>query len=284
MTTEPPLPAAEPEERESLAELVGEELEQILPFRARALQALNSLGGCFVLAGRALVRAWQRPVDLKALIYQVESLGVRSLSIGSFTAIFAGLVICLQFGFFLGRFGVAHTVGKVAVLTIFRELGPVLTALTVGSRIGSGIAAELGSMNVTEQLDAIRALGADPVKKLVSPRLWACIIVLPLLTVLADVMGMAAGALVVDFEYHIPLVQFYESALDTVNLKDFFSGVGKAVVFGAIVGAVGCYQGFRVTGGTEGVGRATTETVAVASVSVLVADFFLTKILLLVLS
>jgi phospholipid/cholesterol/gamma-HCH transport system permease protein len=271
-------------EPESLAELVSEELGQILPFKARAMGAISQLGGCCVLAGRALVRAWRRPVDIPALIYQVESLGVRSLSIGSFTAVFAGLVICLQFGFFLSRFGVGHTVGKVAVLTIFRELGPVLTALTVGSRVGSGIAAELGSMKVTEQLDAIRALGADPVKKLVSPRIWACIIVLPLLTVLADVMGMAAGAAVVNFEYHIPLVQFYESALDTVNLKDFFSGVGKAVVFGAIVGAVGCYQGFRVAGGTEGVGRATTETVAVSSVSVLVADFFLTKMLLLVLT
>ncbi len=276
--------ASEPEEHESIAGLVGEELEQLLPFRRRAMNALDALGGCFLLAGRALVRGLRPPLELGALFYQVESLGVRSLSIASFTAVFAGLVICLQFGFFLGRFGVGHTVGKVAVLTIFRELGPVLTALTVGSRVGSGIAAELGSMNVTEQLDAIRALGADPVKKLVSPRLWACIIVLPLLTVLADVAGMAAGAAVVDFEYHIPLVQFYESALDTVDLKDFFSGVGKAVVFGAIVGAVGCYQGFRVTGGTEGVGRATTETVAVASVAVLVADFFLTKLLLLVLA
>ena len=272
-----------PLEPGSLAELVGEELGQILPFKARAVRALRELGGCFTLAGRGLWRGMRPPVDVGALVYQVESLGARSLSIATFTAVFGGLVICLQFGFFLGRFGVAHTVGKVAVLTIFRELAPVLTALTVGARIGSGIAAELGSMNVTEQLDAIRALGADPVKKLVAPRIWACIIVLPLLTVLADVMGMVAGAAVVNFEYHIPLIQFYESALDTVNLKDFFSGAGKAVVFGAIVAGVGCYQGFRVTGGTEGVGRATTETVAVSSVAVLLADFFLTKFLLLVL-
>jgi phospholipid/cholesterol/gamma-HCH transport system permease protein len=282
VSPEPPLPA--PAEPESLAELVSEELGQILPFKARAERAIRALGECFTLGGRAFVRGWQPPIDLGALVYQVESLGVRSLSIASFTAVFGGLVICLQFGFFLGRFGVAHTVGKVAVLTIFRELGPVLTALTVGSRIGSGIAAELGSMNVTEQLDAIRALGADPVKKLVSPRLWACIIVLPLLTVLADVMGMVAGAAVVNFEYHIPLIQFYESALDTVDLKDFFSGVTKSVVFGAIIGGVGCYQGFRVSGGTEGVGRATTETVAIASVAVLLADFVMTKILLLVLA
>lgn len=278
-------PAKAPVEREeSLAGLVSEELSQILPFKARAERAIRELGGCFVLGWRGLIRLWKPPVDIPSLVYQVESLGARSLSIATFTAVFGGLVICLQFGFFLGRFGVAHTVGKVAVLTIFRELAPVLTALTVGSRIGSGIAAELGSMNVTEQLDAIRALGADPVRKLVSPRMWACIIVLPLLTVLADVMGMVAGALVVFYEYHIPLVQFYQSALDTVDLKDFFSGVGKAVVFGAIVGAVGCYEGFRVTGGTEGVGRATTQTVAVASVAVLLADFFLTKILLVVLS
>ena len=281
MRSDPQVPA--PLEPGSLAELVGEELGQILPFKARALRALRELGGCFTLAGRGLWRGVRPPVDVGALVYQVESLGARSLSIATFTAVFGGLVICLQFGFFLGRFGVAHTVGKVAVLTIFRELAPVLTALTVGARIGSGIAAELGSMNVTEQLDAIRALGADPVKKLVAPRIWACIIVLPLLTVLADVMGMVAGAAVVNFEYHIPLIQFYESALDTVNLKDFFSGVGKAVVFGAIVAAVGCYEGFRVTGGTEGVGRATTETVAVSSVAVLLADFFLTKFLLLVL-
>ncbi len=275
---------SQPEGPESIAGLAVEQLEQLLPFRRRALNALDALGGCFVLAGRGLVRGLRPPVEVGPLLDQVESLGVRSLSIATFTAVFAGLVICLQFGFFLGRFGVAHTVGKVAILTIFRELGPVLTALTVGSRIGSGIAAELGSMKVTEQLDAIRALGADPVKKLVSPRLWACIIVLPLLTVLADVMGMAAGAAVVDFEYHIPVVQFYESALDTVDLKDFLSGVGKSVVFGAIVGAVGCYQGFAVKGGTEGGGRATTETVAVSSVGVLVADFFLTKLLLLVLA
>jgi len=207
-------------------------------------------------------------------------LGLRSLSIASLTAIFAGLVMSLQFAFFMARFGVQHTVGKVVSLSIFRELGPVLTALTVGARIGSGIAAELGSMKATEQIDAIRALGADPIKKLVVPRVLACVIVLPGLTVLADLFALVAGSAVVKFQYEIPFDQFYRSAIDTAKMGDFTSGVVKAAIFGIIIAAVGCYKGFSVSGGTEGVGRATTETVAIASVAVCLSDFFMTKLFL----
>ncbi len=210
----------------------------------------------------------------------MEQLGLRSLSIASLMAIFAGLVISLQFAFFLARFGVQHTVGKVVVLTLFRELGPVLTALTVGARIGSGITAELGSMKVTEQIDAIRALGADPIKKLVAPRLIACAIVLPVLSALADVFGLVAGSAVVKSQYEIPFEQFYRSVVETATLRDFGSGIAKAAVFGVIIAVVGCYKGFNTEGGTEGVGRATTETVAIASVAILLTDFFLTKLFL----
>ncbi len=241
---------------------------------------VSLLGGMFVLAGRALSRLLRPPNSFPAIVYQVETLGARSLSIATLTAAFAGLVIAIQFAFFLARFGVQHTVGKVVVLTLFRELAPVLTALTVGGRIGSGIAAELGSMTVTEQVDAVRALGADPIKKLVVPRVYACLLVMPLLTILADVTGFVAGALVTKFEYDISLAQFFTSALETVDEGDFLSGVGKSVVFGLIIAVVGCYKGLNVHGGTEGVGRATTQTVAVASVAVLLADFFLTKLLL----
>jgi phospholipid/cholesterol/gamma-HCH transport system permease protein len=220
------------------------------------------------------------PFALGDIAYQVEVLGIRSLSIGALTAAFTGLVLSLQFAFFLSRFGVQHTVGKVVVLTLFRELGPVLMALTVGSRIGSGITAELGSMKVTEQLDAIRALGADPIKNLVSPRLVSCALVLPGLTALADVLGLAAGSLVVKSQYEIPFDQYFRSAVETATLLDFGSGIGKAAVFGVIIAIVGCFKGFTVTGGTEGVGRATTETVAIASVAVLLSDFFLTKLLM----
>jgi phospholipid/cholesterol/gamma-HCH transport system permease protein len=186
----------------------------------------------------------------------------------------------LQFAFFMARFGIQHTVGKVVVLTLFRELGPVLTALTVGSRIGSGITAELGSMKVTEQIDAISALGADPIKKLVTPRLIACFIVIPALTALADVFGLVAGSIVGATQYDIPMDQYFRSAVETADLFDFTSGIAKSAVFGVIIAVVGCYKGFSVTGGTEGVGMATTETVAITSVSVLLSDFFLTKLFL----
>jgi phospholipid/cholesterol/gamma-HCH transport system permease protein len=272
--------SSEEQDRESLANIVGEELESLLPFTAKFRRGMTQMGGMFVLGGRALSRLLRPPNSFPAIVYQVETLGARSLSIATLTAAFAGLVIAIQFAFFLARFGVQHTVGKVVVLTLFRELAPVLTALTVGGRIGSGIAAELGSMTVTEQVDAVRALGADPIKKLVVPRVYACLLVMPMLTILADVTGFVAGALVTKFEYDIPLAQFFVSALETVDEGDFLSGVGKSVVFGLIIAVVGCYKGLNVHGGTEGVGRATTQTVAVASVAVLLADFFLTKLLL----
>lgn len=264
----------------STGELVQQELEAIVPFSARARHFFLTFGGMLVMAKRAVSRAFAPPYRLGDLANQVESLGVRSLSIGTLVAVFAGLVISLQFAFFLARFGIQHTVGKVVVLTLFRELAPVLTALTVGARIGSGITAELGSMKVTEQLDAIRALGADPIKRLVSPRIIACALVLPALTVLADVFGLLAGSVVVATQYEIGYDQFYRSVVETADLSDFGSGVGKSAVFGLIIGVVGCFKGFHVGGGTEGVGRATTETVAISSVAVLLSDFFMTKLLL----
>jgi phospholipid/cholesterol/gamma-HCH transport system permease protein len=274
VTPEPQLPS------ESLTEVVQQELEAILPFSAKVRHGLEELGGMAVLLGRGASRAFRPPYAPAAIGYQIEMLGVRSLSIATLTAVFAGLVISLQFAFFLARFGVQHTVGKVVVLTLFRELGPVLTALTVGARIGSGIAAELGSMTVTEQVDAIRALGADPIKKLVVPRVVACSIVLPALTVLADVFGLVAGSGVVKMQYDIPFDQFYRSVVDTARWGDFTSGIGKSVIFGLIISVVGCFKGFHVEGGTEGVGRATTETVAIASVAICLSDFLLTKLFL----
>ncbi len=272
----PPVPPPPTE----FVDMVQQELEAMIPFSARVRDAFWQLGGMVAMFVRAIKRAVTPPFSLSSIAYQIEVLGVHSLAIGTLTAVFAGLVMSLQFAFFLGKFGVQHTVGKVVVLTLFRELGPVLMALTVGARIGSGIAAELGSMKVTEQLDAIRALGADPIRKLVMPRLIACAIVLPALTALADVLGLAAGSLVVYTQYEIPIEQYFRSAVETATLLDFSSGIAKSAVFGVIVAMVGCYKGFEVTGGTEGVGRATTQTVAVASVSVLLSDFFLTKLFL----
>jgi phospholipid/cholesterol/gamma-HCH transport system permease protein len=250
------------------------------PLGERVRRGLLSLGAVSVMTGQVASRAVRPPYDVGALVYHTESLGVRSLPIAVLTATFAGLVISLQFGYFLARFGVQYTVGRVVALTLFRELAPVLTALTVGARIGSGIAAELGSMTVTEQVDAIRALGADPLRKLVVPRVLACFILMPALTVLADVIGMVAGALVVNAQYGISFSLFFQGALAVVLMSDFVSGVIKGFVFGGIVGVVGCFKGLTVEGGTEGVGRATTQTVAITSVAVCLADFFITKLTL----
>ncbi|AKI99307.1 phospholipid/cholesterol/gamma-HCH transport system permease protein [Archangium gephyra] len=249
-------------------------------FVQRMSERLARLGSLIVMTGQVAVRAVSPPYAPSALVYQMEALGVRSLPIALLTATFAGLVISLQFGFFLARFGVQYTVGRVVVLTLFRELSPVLIALTVGARVGSGIAAELGSMTVTEQVDAIRALGADPLRKLVVPRVLACLLLTPALTVLADVIGMLAGALVVNVQYGISFHLFFQGALDVVLMGDFLSGVFKGFVFGGIIGVVGCFKGLTVEGGTEGVGRATTQTVAITSVSVCLADFFITKLTL----
>jgi phospholipid/cholesterol/gamma-HCH transport system permease protein len=246
----------------------------------RAQVRLASLGALALMTGQVFSRAVRPPYSWSALVYHTESLGVRSLPIALLTATFAGLVISLQFGYFLARFGVQYTVGRVVVLTLFRELAPVLTALTVGARIGSGMAAELGAMTVTEQVDAIRALGADPLRKLVVPRVLACLLVMPVLTVFADVIGLVAGALAVNLQYAITFDLFFQGVLDAVLLEDFVSGVFKGAVFGLLIGLVGCFKGLTVEGGTEGVGRATTQTVAITSVSVCLSDFFITKLTL----
>ncbi len=265
---------------ESFGEVVQEELEAILPLSAKVRGGIEQFGGVAVLLGRAVLRTLQMRFTWMDVIYQIEVLGIRSLSIATLTATFVGLVISVQFAVNLARFGVQHTVGKVVVLTLFRELGPTLTALTVGARIGSGIAAELGSMKVTEQVDAVRVLGADPIAKLVVPRLLACLIVIPALAVLSDVIGLVAGAGIIRLEYEIPFQQFFQSAIETAVWRDFTSGIGKAAIFGLIIAITGCFKGLNTEGGTEGVGRATTETVAISSVAVCLADFFLTKLFL----
>jgi len=260
----------------------GTALKQRQAYRGKLFldSIIRELGGMVLMGTRAIVCAFRRPFALRDMAYQVEVFGVKSLLIALLTAVFAGLVITLQFAFFMSRFGVLHTVGKVVVLTLFRELGPVITALTVGARVGSGITAELGSMKATEQLDAIRALGADPIKKLVTPRILACLFILPVLTALADVVGLVAGAWIAHTEYGLSYKEFYRSIVVTATPWDFMSGIGKSFVFGGIIGVVGCYKGFNVQGGTEGVGKATTETVAIIAVAVCLSDFFLSKLFL----
>ncbi len=244
---------------------------------ARTLTILEYLGGLSRLAWEVLVQALRPPHDLLALIRQIDLLGVRSLGITSVAAVFTGLVLALQTSFALARFGAKAYSGMIVGLAMTRELGPVLTALLVGGRVGSGITAELGSMQVTEQIDAMRVMGTSPIKKLVVPRVIATMFALPILTLIADVVGVAGGMVIMKHEFGIEYNQYYNSMITYLKLSDLFSGLGKTVFFGLIIGLVGCYEGLKVTGGTEGLGRATTATVVTSSVLVLVSTFFLTK-------
>jgi len=181
----------------------------------------------------------------------------------------------------MARFGAEAYVGPVAALAILRELGPVLTAILVGGKVASGITAELGSMKVTEQIDALRTLGVNYVKRLIVPRVLAALVVFPLLTVLADVLGVLGGMVIMYMERGADMYAYWNVTTYWVVPKDFLTGVAKSVFFGAIVTLIGCYNGLSTTGGTEGLGRATTATVVHVTMGVIISDFFLTKIMLM---
>jgi phospholipid/cholesterol/gamma-HCH transport system permease protein len=247
----------------------------------RALRLAETFGD-FALLSVATGRAFLRPrFPWRAALQEFESLAVRSAPLVVVTAGFTGMVLALQTAFSLTRFGAKPYVGSIVGLAIVRELGPVLAALMVGGRAGAGIASELGSMKVTEQVDAIRAMGADPVQKLVLPRVLATTLGLPFLTVFAITVGIGGGMIVADAQYGISSSFYLQTVTNVVRVSDFASGIAKTFVIGWGIGMVGCAVGLATRGGTVGVGRATTQAVVIASIFVLIADFFLTKLLLL---
>jgi phospholipid/cholesterol/gamma-HCH transport system permease protein len=221
---------------------------------------------------------FRRPFEFRAILQQIDSLGVASIGIVAVTSTFIGMVMAVQFAFGLRKFGGMEYTGRVIGLTFSRELAPTFTAVIVGGRIGAGMAAEVGSMAVTEQIDAVRALGADPLKKLVLPRLIGSILVMPLLASFALVLGFAGAMMVTDWEFRIPASFFLRSALGSVTMSDFLSGLFKTPFFGAIIALVGCHFGLTTRGGTAGVGNSTTRTVVVIAISILIADLILTKV------
>jgi len=245
-----------------------------------ALGLVDRCGRFALLAGATVRAARRRRFPWRECVRQLASIGVGSASIVLLTALFTGMVMALQTGIALERFGAKLYVGGVVGLALARELGPILTALMVGGRVGAGISAEIGAMQVTEQVDAIRSLGADPVQKLVLPRVVAATLALPLLTAMANVLGIIGGMLIALSQFGITANFYMENVVWAVTLQDVLSGLAKTFAFGWIIAMVGCFMGFETTGGTVGVGRATTTAVVVASITVLVADFFLTKLLL----
>ncbi|MFN2454568.1 MAG: MlaE family ABC transporter permease [Pyrinomonadaceae bacterium] len=244
-----------------------------------AARFLLELQETTLLAARAARGLLRRPTYFTETIQQMDAIGVGSLTIILLTGFFTGGVLTLQTFPTLKFYGAEDQTGYLVALSLVRELGPVLTALMVTGRVGSAISAELGSMSVSQQIDAMRALGTDPVRKLVAPRLIALLITLPMLTVLADVVGICGGWAVVSTLYNQATQTYFSSLRQGITTDDIIGGIIKPTVFALIIGTIACRKGLGTEGGTVGVGRSTTSAVVLASIVVIIADFFLAKAL-----
>jgi phospholipid/cholesterol/gamma-HCH transport system permease protein len=230
------------------------------------------------LSARAAANIATRPRYMQDTLAQMDDVGVGSLPIILLSGFFMGAVMVLQTGSQFVRFGQTSLTGNVVSLALVRELGPTITGLLTAGRCASGMASELGSMLVTEQVDAMRAMGTDPSRKLVTPRVLATLLMMPLLTAMMVFVGLLGGCVASVFTLRLSAVEFWRRAIDVLEFSDLMQGLSKAIVFGFILATVGCYKGLRVRGGTQGVGRATTQSVVISSVLIIVADTFLTKL------
>ena len=224
--------------------------------------------------------SFSRPFYFHDVIEQLDSIGVGSLTVVLLTGIFTGAVLALQSGLTLDQFGARPVVGRLVSASMVKELGPVLTALMLAGRVGSGIAAELGSMVVTDQINALRALGTDPIRKLVVPRVIAGVVMAPILTIISDFMGILGGAIIAVTQLQVPTSVYWKSITDGLYVEDAWMGIVKPFFLGFAIVSIGCHVGLRTKGGTQGVGRATTNAVVAASVTVLVLDFFITRLMI----
>jgi phospholipid/cholesterol/gamma-HCH transport system permease protein len=221
-----------------------------------------------------------RPIYHHDIVEQFDAIGVASLTVVLLTGFFTGAVLALQSGLTLDQFGARPVVGRLVSASMIKELGPVLTGLMLTGRIGSGIAAELGSMVVTDQISALRALGTDPVRKLVVPRVLAGVFMAPVLTVISDFVGIVGGWIVARFQLEVASGLYWSSILKALYMQDIWMGLIKPFVLGFVIVTIACHVGLRTTGGTQGVGRATTMSVVAGSVGVIAVDFFVTRVLI----
>ena len=230
------------------------------------------------LSGRAFRNVFRSPHYTGDVLMQMDIIGVGSLPIVVLTGFFSGAVMALQMSRGLAQYGATSQVGQIVSIAIIRELGPVLSSLVVAGRNASGMASELGSMKVTEQIDAMRALGTDPVQKLVTPRVIATCVTLPLLTIIADFVGLVGGFLVAYFTLNLTADQYWSTVWRALEWNDLAQGLLKPFAFAMVISLVGCFYGMQTRGGTQGVGRATTQAVVVASVWIFVLTFFITRV------
>jgi len=233
-----------------------------------------------LFAWRALTNLYRPPICWSEFLMQADIIGVGSLSIVILSGISTGGVLALQSAATLSAFGATAVTGQFVSLTMIRELGPVLTGIMVSGRNASSMASELGSMVVTEQIDAMRALGVDPMRKLVTPRIFSSIAMLFFLTIVSDACGIFGGGLVTVLMNHQNGTQYFSMAWEHLRFPDIVQGLVKPLFFGYILGSIGCYYGMNTTGGTQGVGRSTIQAVVTASVLIIFVDFLITQILL----
>lgn len=243
------------------------------------LEYAEEMGRIVLLFASVLSWMFRRPFKSNLIFKQMEFVGNKSIFVVVLTGTFTGMVLCLQSYHGFKLFSAESMVGSIVALSMTRELGPVLTSLMVTARAGSAMAAELGTMRVTEQIDALSVMAANPVKHLIVPRVIAGVLMLPVLTIVADFTGIIGGYFVGVHLLHIPAGIFMKNITAIVDLNDIYNGLVKAAVFGLILSLIGCYKGFNTRGGAEGVGRATTQAVVLSSVTILVSDYFLTAIM-----
>ena len=249
-----------------------------------AKQKVLSVQEYALLAIQSLTNLFRKPLYIADMLQQADLIGVGSLPIVVLIGFFTGAVLAVQTANTLQRFGSITLIGQLVALSMVRELGPVLTGILVAGRTASGMASELGSMIVTEQIDAMRALGTDPMKKLVTPRVVSTTLMLFFLTILSDFVGLAGGLMVSKLLLRLDARQYWSNAWQSLVFQDVFMGLVKPILFGFIIATVGCFYGMTARGGTQGVGRATTQAVVAASVLIIVVNFFVTQFLMNVLS
>ena len=245
-----------------------------------ARRSVNAVQQYALISGRALGNLFRRPFYGADIITQADIIGVGSIPIVILTGFFTGGVLALQSASTLAQFGAAAVTGQLVAFSMIKELGPVLTSLMVSGRNASGMASELGSMMVTEQIDAMRALGTDPLKKLVMPRVTATIIMLFFLTIISDAIGILGGAAVSVFLLGQDGSQYFHTAYQSLRYADIIQGLVKPLFFGLIIATIGCYYGMTTRGGTQGVGRSTTQAVVVSSVLIIASDFVISRFMI----
>jgi len=241
--------------------------------------AMIFIGGLWRMFAESVKVLFKERISMHALLHEIYMVGVKSFVIVAVAAMAVGLVMSIQFGFGLARFGAKLYVPKIVTLSIVRELGPIFTALMLAGRVGAGIAAEVGSMKVTQQIDAIRALGTNPIQRIVLPKVLACTLVAPLLTILSNFIGVFGGMLISSSQLGVSAYDYFFKSFDIITTRDVTGGLIKSVAFGFLIGLTGCYYGMNTTGGTQGVGNSTTRAVVTGTVLVLLFDFILTQFL-----